>query len=70
MRFVMERRNASFCGLYVEPISQKMKNWLNAVKEWFGAVVEKVKNNVKPSEKEETTERDPVVAVQPCPVTV
>lgn len=55
---------------YVEPISQKMKNWLNAVKEWFGAVVEKVKNNVKPSEKEETTERDPVVAVQPCPVTV
>ena len=47
-----------------------MKNWLNAVKEWFGAVVEKVKNNVKPSEKEETTERNPVGAVQPCPVTV
>lgn len=54
---------------YVEPITQKMEKWLNAVKEWFGTVVEKVKNNIATSKKEEATEHDSVV-VQPSPVTV
>lgn len=55
---------------YIEPITQKVKGWFVAVKEWFGSVVENVKGKVKSSEKEDVSEDDTITSAQPSVVTV
>lgn len=59
---------ASVYDQYIEPITQKVKNWAAIVKGWIDTVVDKVKNKVgstaKPKEQVET----PPTVAQPNPV--
>lgn len=59
---------ASVYDQYIEPITQKVKNWATIVKGWIDTVVDKVKNKVGSTVKtEEQVETSPTVA-QPNPV--
>ena len=59
---------ASVYDQYIEPISQKVKNWAAIVKGWIDTVVDKVKDKVGSTVKiEEQVETPPTVA-QPNPV--
>lgn len=59
---------ASVYDQYIEPITQKVKNWATIVKGWIDTVVDKVKDKVGSTVKiEEQVETPPTVA-QPNPV--
>lgn len=59
---------ASVYDQYIEPITQKVKNWAAIVKGWIDTVVDKVKNKVGSTVKTvEPVETPPTVA-QPNPV--
>lgn len=59
---------ASVYDQYIEPVTQKVKNWAAIVKGWIDTVVDKVKNKVGSTVKtEEQVETSPTVA-QPNPV--
>lgn len=59
---------ASVYDQYIEPITQKVKNWATIVKGWIDTVVDKVKDKVGSTVKtEEQVKTSPTVA-QPNPV--
>lgn len=59
---------ASVYDQYIEPITQKVKNWATIVKGWIDTVVDKVKNKVGSTVKTEEPVETPPTVAQPNPV--
>lgn len=59
---------ASVYDQYIEPITQKVKNWATIVKGWIDTVVDKVKNKVGSTVKTEEQVETPPTVAQPNPV--
>lgn len=59
---------ASVYDQYIEPITQKVKNWAAIVKGWIDTVVDKVKNKVGSTVKTEEQVETPPTVAQPNPV--
>lgn len=59
---------ASVYDQYIEPITQKVKNWAAIVKGWIDTVVDKVKDKVGSTVKTEEQVETPPTVAQPNPV--
>lgn len=59
---------ASVYDQYIEPITQKVKNWAAIVKGWIDTVVDKVKDKVGSTAKTEEQVETPPTVAQPNPV--
>lgn len=59
---------ASVYDQYIEPITQKVKNWAAIVKGWIDTVVDKVKDKVGSTVKTEKPVETPPTVAQPNPV--
>lgn len=59
---------ASVYDQYIEPITQKVKNWATIVKGWIDTVVDKVKDKVGSTVKTEEQVETPPTVAQPNPV--
>lgn len=59
---------ASVYDQYIEPITQKVKNWATIVKGWIDTVVDKVKDKVGSTVKTEEQIETPPTVAQPNPV--
>ena len=59
---------ASVYDQYIEPVTQKVKNWAAIVKGWIDTVVDKVKNKVGSTVKTEEQVETPPTVAQPNPV--
>ena len=59
---------ASVYDQYIEPITQKVKNWATIVKGWIDTVVDKVKDKVGSTVKTEKPVETPPTVAQPNPV--
>lgn len=59
---------ASVYDQYIEPITQKVKNWAAIVKGWIDTVVDKVKGKVGSTVKTEQPVETPPTVAQPNPV--
>lgn len=59
---------ASVYDQYIEPVTQKVKNWAAIVKGWIDTVVDKVKNKVGSTVKTEEQVQTPPTVAQPNPV--
>ena len=59
---------ASVYDQYIEPVTQKVKNWAAIVKGWIDTVVDKVKDKVGSTVKTEKPVETPPTVAQPNPV--
>ncbi len=59
---------ASVYDQYIEPVTQKVKNWAAIVKGWIDTVVDKVKGKVGSTVKTEKPVETPPTVAQPNPV--
>lgn len=59
---------ASVYDQYIEPVTQKVKNWAAIVKGWIDTVVDKVKDKVGSTVKTEEQVETPPTVAQPNPV--
>lgn len=59
---------ASVYDQYIEPVTQKVKNWAAIVKGWIDTVVDKVKGKVGSTVKTEEPVETPPTVAQPNPV--
>lgn len=59
---------ASVYDQYIEPVTQKVKNWAAIVKGWIDTVVDKVKDKVGSTVKTEEPVETPPTVAQPNPV--
>ena len=59
---------ASVYDQYIEPVTQKVKNWATIVKGWIDTVVDKVKDKVGSTVKTEKPVETPPTVAQPNPV--
>lgn len=59
---------ASVYDQYIEPITQKVKNWATIVKGWIDTVVDKVKDKVGSTVKTKEPVETPPTVAQPNPV--